>query len=98
MKTLLILLGLAALLIGCSHVEPEEKPATILVFEMPPATSLCACCGGYRIQVGNTYYYANEVPTPYNGTNTSVWIRYKPDADHCANVAGRIQITSIRSR
>lgn len=98
MKWLLLLGTLVVSSTSCHQVQQPEQPATVIDLTMPGPTALCACCAGYKIQIGSEYYYTNTLRMPYDKPNTPVWIRYQADTDHCKGIAGRIEVISIRSR
>lgn len=86
------------LLVGsCQIIEPKEKEATIY---WDKYQTLCACCGGWRIQIGSTKHRAFKVPDAYKTNDSAnVWVRYKDDESECGKMmSDLVIITSMRAR
>lgn len=98
MKLRLVLTITTSLLTGCHQVQQPELAATIIDLTLPGPTVFCACCAGYRVQIGSKSYYTNTVPVEFDKPNTPVWIRYQADTGLCKGIPGRIEIVSIRSK
>lgn len=81
---------------GCQLVEPKEQSATIYW----EAQTLCACCGGWRIQIGSTNRRAFKIPDAYTTNDSAnVWVRYKDDESECGKMMNDlVLITSMRFR